>query len=141
MITQRAAKYRNRLVVALYRLTDGRVAGMAAGLPVLLLTVSGRRSGLPRTTPLVYFEDHASFIVLGSASGASTDPEWAKNLARAGVARVRVGEREHEIRARQAVGAERDRLWVEVIAPNLPSVNDYERKSGRAFPVFILGSA
>lgn len=129
------------MAVALYRQSNGRILGTVAGLPVLLLTVAGRVSGLPRTTPLIYFEDGSAIVVLGSAFGATRDPDWAKNLAVAGAARVQLNKQQYAVSARKVVGVERSRLWDEVISPNLPSVEQHERASGRKFPVFVLSKS
>ncbi|WP_116917993.1 nitroreductase/quinone reductase family protein [Williamsia muralis] len=123
---------------AIYRRSKGRIGGQAVGLPVLLLTVAGRKSGLARTTPVIYLVDGTSIVLVGSAFGSKSDPDWVKNLAVAGGARVQIKRRECTVTARSAIGEERDRLWQQLIEPNLPTISVHERNSGRLFPVYVL---
>ncbi len=69
-----------RAHLGIYRLTRGRVLGRVAGMPVLLLTTTGRRSGRARTTPLTYFEDGTDLVVVGSNGGEDQAPAWWLNL-------------------------------------------------------------
>lgn len=94
----------------LYEATDGRF-GARVGMPMLLLTVTGRKSGRKRSTPLVYFEDGDAYVVVGSDGGARRDPQWWLNLRADPVATVRAGRRVVGVTARLAEGAERERLW------------------------------
>lgn len=130
--------FRNRATSALYRITGGRLGGKAVGLPVLLLTAPGRRTGLPRTTPVVYLQHGDSYVVVGSAFGSKTDPDWIRNVAAAGTCRIRIGDREWTAVARIATGGERERLWRRLILPALPTIAKREAKSGRTFPVGVL---
>ncbi|WP_397484724.1 nitroreductase/quinone reductase family protein [Rhodococcus sp. AG1013] len=133
-----ALTFRNRAAVALYRISDGSLGGRSVGLPVLLLTVPGRKTGVPRTTPLIYLEHDNSHVVVGSAFGTKTDPDWIRNLAVAESAWIRVGDREWEVSIRIVAGEERERLWQQVIVPALPTIAKHEAKSGRTFPVCVL---
>ncbi|AYJ50672.1 nitroreductase/quinone reductase family protein [Rhodococcus sp. P1Y] len=137
-ISKAALMFRNRAAVALYRRSNGRLGGRSVGLPVLLLTVPGRKTGLSRTTPVIYLEHGSSYVVVGSAFGAKTDPDWVKNLVVAKSAVIRVGDREWEVSARIAVDEERDRLWHEVVMPALPVIAKHEEKSGRMFALGVL---
>ena len=66
---------------AVYRASGGRVMNKARdGIPVLLLTVPGRKSGIPYTSPVGYLDDGGRYVVSGSANGLPTDPQWFKNL-------------------------------------------------------------
>ena len=75
----------------IYRLTRGRALGRVAGMPVLLLTTTGRCSGRPRTTPLTYFEDGADLVVIGSNGGEDRPPAWWLNLRDDPYATVTIG--------------------------------------------------
>jgi deazaflavin-dependent oxidoreductase (nitroreductase family) len=79
-------------------------------IPTLLLSVTGRKSGLTRTTALVYFEDGGNYVVVGSDGAARRDPQWWKNLRVNPQATVRVGRNKFAARASLATGAERERL-------------------------------
>src|SRR4029453_10330858 len=82
----------NRVGVWVYRRSGGRIGGRAVDrVPVLLLTVPGRRSGQLRTTPLGYFEDGGGYLVVGSGGGMPDDPDWFKNLRAAPTAEVEIG--------------------------------------------------
>ena len=108
----RYAKY----VVGLDRLVLKASGGRAslpgiAGLPVLQLTVTGRTSGLPRTTALLYVGHDGRYLVAGSNWGGPTLPAWVHNLRAAGAGEVRIGGRRQRVRARQVTGPERAELW------------------------------
>jgi F420H(2)-dependent quinone reductase len=81
----------SRTHVAVHRVTKGRVLGSVAGLPVLLLTTTGRRSGKARTTPLTFFRDRADLVVIASNGGADRPPAWSLNLQQTPRAVVEIG--------------------------------------------------
>ncbi len=126
------------LPVRMYERTDGRRGGTAKGLPVLLVTVPGRRSGIPRTTPVVYLEHDGGYLVSGSGGGMAREPQWFRNLRRASQAQVRVGASRYAVRVRVPDRAERDRLWSDVVLPQAPFFADYERKAARLIPLAQL---
>jgi deazaflavin-dependent oxidoreductase (nitroreductase family) len=127
------------LDLRLYRLTGGRwsVIGRHV-LPSLLITTTGRKSGLPRTQPLLYAEDGDGYIVVGSNWGQDHHPAWSANLLARPVARVTLGEREFGVRAALVAGAERDRLWqvVQRIWPGYAACAT--RAEGRELRIFRL---
>ena len=104
---------------------------------MLLLTVTGRKSGLERSTPLVYFEVDGAYVVVGSDGGARRDPQWWKNLQVDPSARVRVGREVLPVKARLAVGDERARLW-EVGKGVNPMWQRYQMSTERELPVVVL---
>ncbi|MEZ4288944.1 MAG: nitroreductase family deazaflavin-dependent oxidoreductase [Polyangiales bacterium] len=124
----------------LYEATDGRVGAKAAGLPMLLLTVTGRKSGEMRTTPLVYFEDNGAYVVVGSDGGAKRDPQWWKNLQVNPRARLRIGREVFDAKARLATGDERARLWERGKSIN-PMWQRYQKTTARELPVVIFERA
>jgi deazaflavin-dependent oxidoreductase (nitroreductase family) len=125
----------------LYEMSDGRIGGWIGppylGQPALLLSVTGRKSGLTRTTPLVYFEDGDRYVVVGSDGAARRDPQWWKNLQENPEATVRVGREKFAARARLATGSERDRLWKIGIRVN-PMWARYQKQTRRLLPVVVL---
>jgi deazaflavin-dependent oxidoreductase (nitroreductase family) len=123
--------------LALYRLTGGRIGGQLGGMRVLLLTTRGRKSGQPRTAPLVYFEDGERLVIIGSNGGAPGDPLWWRNLQAAPEADVQVGTETRRMRARLASADERARLWPRVKQEN-PAYAGYEKKTSRVIPVVLL---
>lgn len=115
---------------ALYRLTSGRIGGKVVGLPVLLLTTTGRKSGLRRTVPLVFFEDGERLVVIASKGGDPRDPIWWLNLQKNPEAEVQVGAEHRRMRARLASPDERARLWPRAKHEN-PRYAGYEKRTAR----------
>ena len=127
----------NRLGVWAYRRTSGRAGGGAA--KALVLTVPGRRTGIPRSTCMSYVETPDGLLVWGSASGAPSDPDWFRNLRASEHAEIQVGDQVKTVAPRELQGAERDAAWRIVLARR-PGVARYERKAGRTIPVALLVS-
>ncbi|BCJ52444.1 hypothetical protein Asp14428_39190 [Actinoplanes sp. NBRC 14428] len=123
----------------LYRLTDGRWSVIGRHqLPTLLITTTGRRSGLPRTQPLLYAVDGDGYVVVGSNWGQAHHPAWSANLLARPAARITLGGRELDVHAALAEGDERDRLWgmVQRIWPGYAS---YAKRAGtREIRIFRL---
>jgi deazaflavin-dependent oxidoreductase (nitroreductase family) len=123
----------------LYRLTRGRWSVIGRHqLPTLLITTTGRKSGLPRTQPLLYATDGDGYIVVGSNWGQPHHPAWSTNLLAQPVARITLGDRELDVRAGLTTGSERDRLW-ELVQQVWPGYAGYaERAEGRQIRIFRL---
>lgn len=129
----------NAAAVGLYRRTNGRVGGHAKGrLPVLLLTVPGRRSGVPRTVPITFFEHDGGYLVVASAGGAKAEPQWIRNLGATNRAEVQVLEQRADVDVRIPDRVERDWLWGDVVLARAPFFAGYEQKSGRTIRVALL---
>lgn len=119
------------------RLTAGRFVALRIA-PSLMLTTTGRRSGLPRTNPLTYARDGDGYVVIGSNWGRPRQPAWALNLLADPTAVVRLGGREIAVRARLTTGEERERLFA-LLLREWPAYATYvERAAGRDIPVFVL---
>ncbi|MEH1168623.1 nitroreductase/quinone reductase family protein [Micromonospora sp. CPCC 205539] len=119
------------------RLTRGRVVALGL-VPSLVITTTGRRSGKPRSNPLVYVPDGDSYVVIGSNWGNAHQPGWAMNLLADPAAEVAVKGRLVPVRAEQAVGAERDRLW-QLLVTEWPAYRTYvQRAGGREMRIFRL---
>ncbi len=86
-----AIRFLSKAHLAAYRLSRGRVLGSVAGMPVLLLTTTGRRSGKTRTTPLTFFRDATDLVVIASNGGADRPPDWSLNLQQTPRAVVEIG--------------------------------------------------
>lgn len=117
--------------------SSGGIVGTSERWPTLLLTTTGRKSGKPRTTPLVYFEHEGSFVVVGSDGAARRHPQWFRNLEVDPRARIRVGRAVHRVHARTAVGEERDRLVARGRGVN-PMWERYQSKTSRELPYVVL---
>ena len=120
-----------------YRLTGGRVGGRIAGGPVLLLTSTGRKSGKSRTNPLLYTRTGDAYVVVASKGGADKHPLWYLNLQANPHAEVTVGREKRQVRARDAQGEERERLW-RAQADVYPGYDNYAEKTSRQIPVVVL---
>ncbi len=122
----------------LQRATKGRVTVLdLAGLPNLALTVPGRKSGIPRTTPLLCVPHEGGWLVAGSYFGGPDMPLWVGNLRAATTARVRVDAQEHEVTWREVEGEERAAMW-RVMLRTWPNFAKYEERTTRVIPVFYL---
>jgi deazaflavin-dependent oxidoreductase (nitroreductase family) len=126
-----------RVNVPIYRLTRGRLLGKIGKAPVLLLTSTGRRSGEPRTTPVLYLEDDGRYVVIGSNAGNASTPAWAHNLKANPTAEVQVGSRRIAVHARVAEGHERAALWRKA-NEQYGGFEDYEARTSRDISVFVL---
>ncbi len=130
-----------RLDLTLRRLSAGRLTLLSfAGLPELFLTVRGRTSGLPRTTPLLCVPRKGSWLVAGSNWGGPTPPLWVGNLSAAGNATVEFRGRERAVSARLLEGAERATAWSDMLAV-WPNYAKYAERADREIPVFELTPA
>lgn len=124
--------------VPLYRLSRGRIGGRMGGAPVLLLTTTGRRSGQPRTAPVIYMRtEDGGLVVIGSNAGNERAPAWALNLAATPEAEVEVGADRSSARARIAADEERADLWRRM-TERYPGFDDYTERTGRDIKVFVL---
>lgn len=122
----------------LQRATQGRVTILdIAGLPNLMLTVAGRKSGIPRTTPLLCVPHAGGWLIAGSYFGGPDMPLWVNNLRAAATATIRYTGREQEVTAREVEGEERARVW-QVMLATWPNFAKYEERTTRLIPVFYL---
>lgn len=120
-----------------YRASGGRVAGSAAGMPVLLLTTTGRRSGKARTTPLTFLRDGGDIVVIASFGGSDVPPAWWCNLRDDPRAWVTIGRRRTAVTARVATAGEHERLWPLITHTN-PGYARYQQRTARRIPVVLL---
>ncbi|MBK5218904.1 MAG: nitroreductase family deazaflavin-dependent oxidoreductase [Thermoleophilia bacterium] len=104
-------RWTGKLNVPLYRLSGGRIAGKVGKAPLLLLTTTGRKSGQPRTAPVVYLADGERLVLIDTNAGNERLPAWSLNLSADPEAEVEVGRRRHKVRGRVAEGEERSELW------------------------------
>lgn len=128
-----------RLNVPVYRLSRGRLMNKVGRAPVLLLTTTGRRSGQPRTAPVVYLEDGPRLIVVGSNAGNASEPAWSLNLKANPDAEVEIRGGRRAVRARVVDGDERAELWQKVNR-QYAGFDDYDGRTARDIAVFALES-
>ena len=104
---------------------------------MLLLNTIGRKTGQPRTTPLLYLQDEDDLVIVASYGGAPSHPVWWLNLQAKPEAEVEVGRKKLRVVARQADAAERERLWPLLVAM-FGEYAEYQKKTIREIPVVIL---
>ncbi len=120
-----------------YRETEGADGHIWNGVPTLLLTTRGRRSGEPRTTPLIYGRDGDRFLVVGSVGGTDRHAQWYRNLLAAPEVEVQVLAERFKARARAADDTEKPGLWKTMTAV-WPGYDDYQARTQRKIPVIII---
>jgi len=130
-----------RIHVALYRRTGGKLGGHLPGWPaarILLLDHTGAKSGLRRTSPLMYHEDGDIVVVTASKGGQPTHPAWFHNLKANPDSTIQIGSEIRDVRARVATDEERERLWPKFVA-FYPGYDFLQRNAkGRKIPIVIL---
>lgn len=103
----------------------------------LLLTTVGRKTGKPRSRPLVYTKVGGNYVIVASMGGAPTDPAWYTNLMATPEAVIQVKDELISVHARTAEGHEREELWTKMIA-TLPQYEEYQARTSRLLPVIVL---
>jgi deazaflavin-dependent oxidoreductase (nitroreductase family) len=125
---------------ALHRLSGGRIGGRFRGAPILMLTVTGRKSGQPRTTPLMYLDDGDRKVIVASKGGDDRMPVWYLNLTANPEVDVQIGSSTQRMKALTASAEEKDRLWPKLVAM-YSDYDAYQKKTDRQIPVVILTPA
>jgi deazaflavin-dependent oxidoreductase (nitroreductase family) len=120
-----------------YLETNGEDGHIWNGVPTLLLTTRGRKSGRALLVPLIYGKDGDAFVVVASKGGAPDHPAWYKNLAANPEVEVQVAADVFKARARTARQDERQRLWP-MMTKIWPQYDDYQRATGREIPLVVL---
>jgi len=131
----------------MYRKTGGRLGGkwrvgsaFPWGIPVLLLTTVGRKSGEPKTAPLLYLRDGERIVLVGSQGGLPKHPQWFLNLTQNPEVKVQIGSRVQKMRARVANPEEHAALWPRFV-DHYSDVATYQAWTERAIPLVILERA
>jgi deazaflavin-dependent oxidoreductase (nitroreductase family) len=120
-----------------YQATDGEVGYEWNGATCLLLTTIGRRSGEPRTQPLIFSHHGDSYVVVASQGGAPTHPSWYLNLVSHPSVEVQVKGDRFSATARTAEGEERTKLW-KLSTVTWPNYDEYTKRTDRVIPVVVL---
>jgi deazaflavin-dependent oxidoreductase (nitroreductase family) len=124
----------NQTVIETFRKNAGHVPGPNR---LLLLTTTGAKSGLPRTTPVAYSTDGDRLVVVASKAGAPTNPAWYYNLLAHPIVTVELGSERFEARASVAEEQDRQRLYARH-AEVMPGFAEYPQKTTRQIPVVLL---
>lgn len=130
-----------KIHAALYRRSGGKVGGHLPGSPkarILLLDHTGAKSGVRRTSPLMYHDEGEVVAVAASKGGQPTHPAWFHNLKANPDTTIQIGSAVRNVRARVATDEERARLWPSFVA-FYPGYDFFQRNSkGRKIPIVIL---
>jgi deazaflavin-dependent oxidoreductase (nitroreductase family) len=134
------ARVLHRVDRPVHRLTRGRAtfASLLSGLPVVMLTTTGARSGRPRTVPVLGIPTPDGLAVIASNWGQRRGPAWEHNLRADPAASIAIGRQTRRVRAVEAEDERRERIWREGLQV-YPGWSQYERRAGdRRIPVFVL---
>ena len=127
----------NAALIDEFRNNAGKVTGMFAGAPLVLITTTGAKSGKQRTTPIVYTTDGDNVVIIASKGGAPTSPDWYHNLVANPDVTVELATEKFEARARVAEEPERERLY-QAQAALMPNFTEYAKATTRKIPVVVL---
>lgn len=137
VIQRRLMRTANALNVGVYRASSGKRMSRVKSVPVLLLTVAGRKTGIPHTVPVTYFERNRSWLVVGSAGGMKDEPQWFRNLRAAQEAQIQIGPSLTNVGVSVADKARREELWQHVVQ-TAPFFSGYQKKTSREIPIAVL---
>ena len=129
-----AANFGHRFLLAI---SGGRIGNELAGMPVVQLHTTGRKSGEKRTTPLIYGTSGDAYVIVASKGGADEPPGWYANLQQDPDVEVQVLDDVFPARARTATPEEKPELWEQMVA-HWPDYDDYQSKTDREIPVVLL---
>ena len=127
----------NLKVIEEFRSSGGQVGGQFKGMPIMLLTTTGAKTGKSFVKPLAYTKDGDRIVLIASFAGSPHHPAWFVNLSANPTVTVEVGSDRYEARAIVTSGAERKRLF-DAQAALMPIFNEYQTKTTREIPVVVL---
>jgi len=120
-----------------YRDSGGEVGYLWNGVPTLLLTVTGRRTGRELTSALIFGRDGDDYLVVASKGGWSDHPSWYLNLQANAAAKIQVRAEELGVVARTASATEKPRLW-KIMTDIWPNYDVYQSRTDREIPIVVL---
>jgi deazaflavin-dependent oxidoreductase (nitroreductase family) len=120
-----------------FEASNGEKANTLRGLPIVLLTSVGAKTGKLRKTALMRVEHDGAYAVVASLGGAAKHPVWYWNLKKHPHVELQDGAERHDYEARELEGAEREEWWARAVEA-YPPYADYQRKTDRLIPVFLL---
>ena len=123
--------------ISLYRLTGGKLGGKVQGLPVLLLTTTGRKTAKKRITPLGYIEHDGSYVITATNAGFETQPAWFHNLKSQPRVALQVRDKQLTVVAEIATRTLRKQLWAKFVE-RAPGYGAYEKRTTREIPIVLL---
>ncbi|MFC1440228.1 nitroreductase family deazaflavin-dependent oxidoreductase [Streptacidiphilus sp. N1-10] len=123
--------------VELYESSGGTEGTTLRGMPVVILTSKGAKSGKIRKSGLMRVEHDGSYAVVASQGGAPTHPVWYYNITANPLVELQDGPVRQDMTAREVTGAERDEWWARAVEA-YPDYADYQKKTDRVIPVLVL---
>ena len=137
-IGNRVVQWMSRLNVWAYRWSGGRLGGkFLQGAPVLLLISKGRKSGEPRTAPLLYLQEGERYYLVASKGGMSHHPAWYLNLEAEPDCEIEIGRQRLSMRARRLSAEEKAAVWPRLVAI-YRYYDAYQQRTARDIPVLEL---
>ncbi|MGW0045240.1 nitroreductase family deazaflavin-dependent oxidoreductase [Rhodococcus sp. NPDC003348] len=141
--TRSMIKWMSKSNVVAYRVTGGRIGGKwrvgsaaKTGLPICLLTTTGRKSGEPRVSPLLFLEDGGKIVLVASQGGQPKNPLWYLNLKADPNVTIQIRSQVHNLVAHVADDDEHADLWPKLVAM-YPEFDDYQAWTDRKIPVVV----
>lgn len=123
--------------VRVYRESGGEKGYIWNGAPILLLTTKGRKSGQPRTIPIIFTQYGDAWVIIASKGGSPTHPKWYLNILDDPHVQVQVKADVFEARARTAESPEREQIWAEAVK-TWPNYDIYQSRTDRQIPVVVI---
>ena len=126
-----------RLQVYVYRRSGGKRFGRLRGMPLLILTTVGRKTGKKRVTPVMYIRDGDNYVITASNGGADREPGWFSNLKANPETTIEVDGMTRNVMAHKASPEEKGRLWPRLVE-QAPFFEGYQKKTTRDIPMMVL---
>jgi F420H(2)-dependent quinone reductase len=126
-----------QLQISMYRRSGGKRMGSLRGMPLLLLTSVGRKTGKQHTTPVMYIHDGNNYVITASNGGEDKHPAWFLNLQAHPQTTIEVDGTTKSVMAHEASPEEKSHLWAELVK-QAPFFDDYTKKTTRDIPMVIL---
>ena len=123
--------------VKVYQETNGEQGYLWNGVPILLLTTTGRKSGQPRTIPIIFTPYKNSFVIIASKGGSPEHPKWYLNIQDNPNVTVQVKAEVFKAAARTAQSPEREVIWSEALK-SWPNFDVYQSRTTRQIPVVVI---
>lgn len=120
-----------------FEATQGAEANTLRGRPIIVMTSKGAKTGKLRKTPLMRVEHDGQYAVVASMGGAPKHPVWYWNLKKHPLVELQDGAEKHDYEVRELEGEERE-IWWRRANETWPSYDDYQTKTDRLIPVFLL---
>jgi deazaflavin-dependent oxidoreductase (nitroreductase family) len=127
----------NAKIIGEFRANEGRVGGMWAEIPLLVLHHTGAQSGVSRVNPVAYLPNDPGYLIWAANGGAPNNPNWYHNLKAQPNTRIAVGTETIDVVAEEAAGEERERLFTRATG-HYPQLAETATKTHRVIPMIVL---